>query len=218
MHKHSKILWEAYESFLLPLGGKKVPVPYRINIPPLEHPARQGKSSPQIIIRQLKKDALEQKFNLSKASVEEIRQFMIKNHLGIDCSGFAYRLLNYLIQKLKSKSLESFGLPHIGRTNVAKLTSPEFTIPVKKTSDVKAGDIIKLNGKPMHCMIVIEVNRNYITYAHPSETSRPSGVHLQRIKKVMLKSSLENQLWLERFKRGPYNPRGGDEVRRLKFL
>jgi len=124
---HSQILYQAYEQFLLPVFNKKVPMPYRINIPPDEHPAKQGKSAPEVILKQLQEDARNQNFDLQKASMEETREFMRKNQLGIDCSGFAYRILDFLVQKIKGKSLEDFGFPHVGITNVNILTSDEFS-------------------------------------------------------------------------------------------
>ena len=130
MKNYSKILWQAYEQFMLPLGGKKVPCPYRMNdIGSLQKvgPAFQGKSSPEVLVETTKRLAKEQNFDLNRASVEEIRQFMSQNKLGIDCSGFIYRLLNHLVQKVKGKPLISFGLDHVGRTNVAKLTSDDYT-------------------------------------------------------------------------------------------
>ncbi len=218
MNNYAQILYQAYDQFLLSLGGKKVPTPYRRNeIGSFQKlaPEFQGKSSPEILTKTAKKLAKDQNFDLNKASVEEIRDFMRKNKLGIDCSGFAYRMLNFLVQKVKGKSLEAFGLPHVGRTNVAKLTSDEFTNQVKNIGNIQAGDIIKIDA---HCIIILEKTLQKITYVHSSGESNPDGVHLGKIKIIDPNKSLQDQTWLEKFKSMTYNEKNGDGIKRLKFL
>lgn len=208
---------------MLPLGGKKVPTPYRRNeIGSFQKPGPefQGKSSPQVLTKTAQKLAKEQNYDLHQASVEEIRAFMKENKLGIDCSGFAYRILNYLVQKVKGKLLTGFGLPHVGRTNVAKLTSDEFTKPVHYIHQIQPGDIIKLNGGENipHCMVVLEKNGKEITYAHSSSESKQDGVNLGKIKVIDPQKPLSDQVWLEKFNHMEYNEKNGDGIRRLKFL
>ncbi len=218
MNNYAQILYQAYDQFLLSLGGKKVPTPYRRNeIGSFQKlaPEFQGKSSPEVLINSTQKMAKIKNFDLNKASVEEIRRFMRKNKIGIDCSGFAYRMLNFLVQKVKGKSLEAFGLPHVGRTNVAKLTSNEFTKPVKNIRDTQVGDIIKIDA---HCMIIVEKTSQEIIYAHSSGESNPVGVHLGQIKIIDPQKSLQDQVWLEKFKSMQYNEKNGDSIKRLKFL
>ena len=121
---YSQILWEEYSKFILSVYGKKVAIPYRINIPPDPHPKRQGKSSPQDILKQLKEDALTQSFDLKSASIEQIQQFMIQNKLGLDCSGFVYRMLDYLVLKVKGQELKDLIGSHVGNTNVILDSQP----------------------------------------------------------------------------------------------
>lgn len=213
---YSQILWDAYNQFLLPLGGKQVPTPYRRNETGSFQkvgPEFQGKSSPEVLTETTKKLAKEQNFDLNKASFEEIREFMRKNKLGIDCSGFAYRMLNYLAQEAKGKNLEAFGLPHVGRTNVAKLTSDESSTPVRNLQEARPGDLIKLDSsakdKILHTLIVIENDKNLITYAHSSSKTNPNGVHTGQI--IDTKFPEELNVFT-------YNHKDGDGVRRLKFL
>ena len=212
---YSKILFVAFDMFMLPLGGKKVPTPYRRNeMGSFQKigPEFQGKSSPEVLTETTEKLAKEQGFNLEKASIEEIREFMKKNKLGIDCSGFVYRMLNHLVEKLGMGNLEkAAGLPHVGRTNVAKLTADEFTIPVANFSLAKPGDLIKLNSSEevLHSVIVLD-NKDYvITYTHSSGVTTPSGVHTEQIKD----GNLPNDL-----KHFSYNINKGDGIRRLKIL
>lgn len=209
----SQILKAAYEQFLLVLGGKKVPIPYRINIPPLEHPARQGKSTPEVILKQLYEDAKEQDFNLKEASVEEIQDFMRKNNLGLDCSGFVYRMLDFLVQKVKGKPLTEFGFNHVGRTNIAQLTDDEHSIRVDSLKETKPSDLIRIDSKAEdglnHALIVLENKDGIITYAHSSRKTKADGVHIDQIK---------NGVFPEDLKVFNYNVKKGDGVRRLKIL
>lgn len=217
---YSKILWRAYETFLLPLGGKKVPTPYRINIPPLEHPARQGKSSPQTLVKQTKEDAKREGFDLKKATAFEIRTFMKRNNLGIDCSGFAYRLLNHLVSEVKGKNLEDFGLPHVGRTNVEKLTSEDFAVPIDELIEIKPGDLIRVGSskKISHCLLVIEVKPDKVIYAHSNEDTTLYGVHQGQIKITNPYISIEKQDWEEDYLIKDFRPDLGDGMKRLKAL
>lgn len=164
----SQILWNGYKRFILNVYGKQIPTPYRINIPPDPHPRRQGKSSPQDILKQLKIDALEQGFSLKSASVDQIHQFMIQNKLGIDCSGFAYRMLDYLFLKLCGKRLKSAIGSHVGNTNVQKLTSMELSEKIEDVLMVRPGDLVKLNShKPIpHLFVVLESVKGIIKYVH----------------------------------------------------
>ncbi len=212
---YSKILYTAYETFILPLGGKKVPTPYRRNeIGNYQKlgPEFQGKSSPEVLTEATIRLAGEQNFNLDQASVEEIRKFMQKNKLGIDCSGFVYRMLDYLSQSLGQGNLQkSASLEHVGRTNVAKITSDEFSLPVTGFAAAQAGDIIRLNSGEdiLHGVIILENTRGIITYAHSSNETNPSGVHQGQILNNQLPSDLS---------KFSYDINKGDGIRRLKIL
>lgn len=212
---YSQILWEAYNQFLLPLGDKKVPTPYRRN----EYgsyqkaaPEFQGKSSAKTLLETTQRLAQEQNFDLQKATIEEVRQFMRENKVGIDCSGFVYRMLDYLSQKLGLGNLQkSAGMEHVGRTNVAKMTSDEFSVPVRNFSEAKSGDILKLNSGEdiLHGVVILENVNDIITYAHSSSITKIEGVHSDKIIRGQLPDDL---------KVFSYNPDLGDGVRRLKIL
>lgn len=213
----SKTLDNLYQNFILDVEGKKIPIPYRINIPANEHPVRQGKSSPEVILTQLKKDAKDQGFNLRQATVAQTRRFMVKNRLGIDCSGFSYRMVDYLLNTLNLPSLAKSGFPHVGRTNVVLLTSSTHTITINQASMVRVGDLIKIGSqnKIPHCMIVVGVNTQEIIYAHSSSKTKVTGVHIGKIKILDPALGLEAQEWEEPLF---YNPTLGDRASRLKIL
>lgn len=208
------ILKKAYNKFLLPLGGKKVPTPYRLNeMDQNNGPQFQGKSSPEILNKTTKDLAKEQRFNLEEASVEEIREFMIQNKLGIDCSGFVYRVIDFLLEKLKKGDLQKYGFDHVGRTNAQALTSDHFSDPVG-LSEVRPADLIKVNSsQPIpHVMVVLEVKGKKVICAHSSDGV---GVHLSEIEIIDSKKALQDQRWEESYYLEKWS--SGDGVRRLKL-
>ena len=175
----SDILTQGYQQFILRVEGKEEAIPYRINIPPNEHPARQGESAPEVILKQLHEDAKKQKFDLKSASAEEIRDFMRKNLLGIDCSGFVYRTLDYLLEGLNMENLQtSCGLEHVGRTNSATLTSEPVAFAISDLKYAEPGDLIRLASSEgiHHCLIILQKQGDMLTYAHSSGITNPDGL------------------------------------------
>lgn len=213
MNDYSKFLKEAYGSYMLPLGGKKVPAPYRINIPYQSDPKRNGKSPPLELIKNTKEAAKEQDFDLEKATVEEIQQFMYQNMLGIDCSGFVYHLLDDLLKNIDKVGMEEIGFPRASRTNVEILTSGEFTDKIN-ISDIQPGDLIRLNSdsasKIQHIIIAISKELGFVTYGHSSRKTAVKGVHKDNISYGKLPHELHVY---------SYNPGNSqDGVYRLKAL
>ncbi|QQG43255.1 MAG: C40 family peptidase [Candidatus Daviesbacteria bacterium] len=208
---HASILKQAYQQFILPLGGKQVFTPYRINIPFQPDRRKYGKSSPEKLIKNTLEIAREQNFDLNQASVEEIRKFMEQNQLGIDCSGFVYYLLDYLLKKIGQGGMEEAGFPPASKTNVAILTSEEFSNPVEDFSQIQPGDLIKLNSKEEipHVVIILDSQNEEITYAHSSSLTPIKGIHQDSIKNSQFPAELEVF---------SYNKQMGDGIRRLKIL
>ncbi len=208
---YSQILKKAYKLFILDVEGKKVAVPYRINIPPAGHPARQGKSSPEVILKQLYTDAEKEGFNLKTATVLEIREFMESHKLGIDCSGFAYRMLDFLVGELGMGDLQKVGFPHVGKTNVGILTSEKFSNRVTGLNQAQPGDLIKFNSDKdiPHCVLILEKNGDEIIYAHSSDGKKLNGVHIGRIFEGKFEGELLNY---------KFNESHGDGIWRLKIL
>lgn len=208
---HSKILNKAYQQFILSLGKKKILAPYRINIPYQSDRRKYGKSNPKELAKNTIEIALEQNFDLEKASVEEIRKFMVDNQLGIDCSGFVYHLLDNLLKQTNKGSMEKIGFPKASKTNVALLTSEEFSLPVADFALAKPGDLIKLNSQEEipHILIVLSVKNGTITYAHSSSLTPIKGVHQDTIRNGKFPAELSVF---------SYNIQLGDGIRRLKIL
>lgn len=211
MNDYSKILAEGYGQFILELGGKKAATPYRLNIPYQPDRSKYGKSDPQTLIADTIKAAREKTFDLDKASVEEIRLFMEESWLGIDCSGFVYHLLDYLLKKIGKGSMEAAGFSKASRTNVELLTSDEFSHTINGFGLAQPGDLISLNSAQTipHVLIIINVADNILTYAHSSNRTKIRGVHQGKI----IDSQLDEELQVY-----SYNTHQGDGIRRLKAL
>ena len=82
--------------FELPLGGKKVKCPYFMNLKGERAGLRVmiGKGTVEEIVHEVMVWAQLKGVGLNKMSTEEIRSFMIKKGIGIDCSGFAVYVLD----------------------------------------------------------------------------------------------------------------------------
>ena len=215
---YPSILWEAYEQFMLNFEGKKIPTPYRINDISNPHavgPEFRGKSSPEVLIETTYKIADELGFNLSTSSSDMIREFMKCNLLGIDCSGYAYRCLDYLALKVKGLPLTELGFEHVGRTNVRKLSDDEHSIPVSP-DQIHPADIIKTNSGDdiLHVLLIMEISDGEVIYTHSSSQTKPQGVHIGSF------SIGENGTLLFNEFLGDINycPDQGDGIRRLRAL
>lgn len=195
-----QILKDFYQHFIIDLGGKKVPIPYRLNeINGNAGSAFQGKSSPEVIKETTEAVAKEQGFDLKNSSVEAIREFMKRNLLGIDCSGFAYRMLDNLLEKKGLGGMQKIGFDNVGRTNASTLTSDQFCIRINKAKLLKSGDLVKLNSNKTqkHCVLIIEVTPKKIVYAHSSDSSMRLGVHMAEIRITDPEQPIEKQDWDE---------------------
>lgn len=211
MNTNSKILWQAYQKFALPLGGKKIFTPYRINIPFQSNRDKYGKSDPATLVKNAKTLAQASNLDLKKMSEPQIVKFLQDNLLGIDCSGFVYHILNYLLTKTTRTELTSYGFPKASLTNVQLLTSNQMSTPIDEFTSAKPGDLIKLNSskKIPHVLIILQKEGQVITYAHSSNQTDPQGVHTGEIKSGKFPKDLAGF---------SYQKNLGDGIRRLKIL
>jgi len=67
-------------------------------------PALIGKGLPEEIVEEAKLLALQQKIDLSKLDAEHLKKFLVDSNLGVDCSGYAYHLLD---QELRARGFGS---------------------------------------------------------------------------------------------------------------
>ncbi len=176
--------------FHLSLGGKKVPCPYYINedypLPNSQELAYHykrslkrvlvGKGSPQEIEDFTKKIAQKENFDLQKATVKQIREFMAHHEIGIDCSGLVVWALNQVWKEEYGQPIWQFinyGKKHILRKLLIKLR-PIENIGVKvlmrnsheiNVEDIKPGDLI-ITWNDEHVILVTEVGLEYFRYVN----------------------------------------------------
>lgn len=164
--------------------------------------------------------------NAIKAKLEEtfdgsdLYKLAKRQRIGIDCSGFVYRVLNFLIL-----SLDEIFPGGIHKTNAARLTDSKYSVLINQIDNIKPGDMIRMrNGS--HIGVIIEKDLQKIVYAHSSSSRYTvvQGVHLGEIEIVDRKLPLENQIWKEKLRDGSgikslyFRPKRGDGIYRLKWM
>ncbi len=224
--------------------GKQISIPYMINQKDRYcSPIGKGKAPIEEIIREFEMKVREDNLNVEKFNPNEIRELMKKMGLGIDCSGYAYHLLDAFVKMRTSKDLSLFLLRFPGflgnidkmlfngkryeKISAAILTSDINTISVDHVADIQIGDLIKMThqgweGK--HVLIVADVTPSYILYTHSSEYVETNGVHFGKIVIRDKSEDLSKQEWLEmtlngkNYGKDAFRVDSGDTVRRLKCL
>lgn len=175
--------------------------------------------------KRLKQLPEESKFELT---AENLRKFARRERIGIDCSGFVYRVLDHLLflgyGNTGYEKLDLFFSGGISKTNVRRLTDPQYSQEVKNIKDFQLGDMIRLWGGK-HIAIVIKNNKTEILYAHSSWLStKIQGVHTSIMQISKVNKSLRDQQWMEETRTGEnfgkkyFNPEKGDGVFRLKIF
>lgn len=206
----------------IPLGGKKVICPYYINPKSQRGGLRVsvGKGDPGEISREVKVIAQLKGVDLNKLSVEEIRQFMMDNHIGIDCSGLVVHIYNYWLKNQGDKPLINYlkfkkndlwhrlkrKLRPLEQIGANTLTNDENTVIIKNYNDVRPGDFIRSKGlrKNSHHIIIISkvIMREGIVeeleYIHSIKGYEDeNGLRFGSIKIINPKLGLDKQQWEE---------------------
>lgn len=164
-----------------------------------------GKGKPEQIKRATLQKAGQAGIILETMTSVQIRQFMGQNRIGIDCSGFAFHILNFLQPDFWRglKMAPGTSKNPVRRLNAAALTSKENTLAVGKVSSIQVGDLIPMSfgGKKIdHVLIVVNINDREIIYAHSSSKTPNDGPHLGKIEIVDKNLGLKEQEWLEKTK------------------
>lgn len=210
--------------FNLKVNSKIIRVPYHINVKHIRAELRSlaGKGTPQEIEEEVVIFAKLRNFNLKKATKEEIREFMQKEGIGIDCSGLVAHILNIWLKSRKMGSLHSnltfpklpllkrlvIKIRPIENISAELLTNQQNTININ-LKEVQGGDLLRLKGlkKGNHIAIITKVKRGgdgnleEITYIHSSRYyGEDNGIREGKIKIKDENAPLEEQDWLERDK------------------
>jgi hypothetical protein len=147
----------------------------------------KGKGTPEEIAEECAIDAKLARVRISDLSTDKLKEFLVEQDLGVDCSGFAYHVLNAYSQEKNGKSIQSYIKTKregfVGRL-IAKLRPAEnigvSTLADERNSiEVKVGelrptDLIVFLGTGTdkiynHVLVVTSVERGdttRISYAH----------------------------------------------------
>ncbi len=205
-------------------NGQIVPCPYWMNKLKIGkvfiRGQFNGKGTWQEIQKAMNK-ALTQEEGLYQKIIpaEKIQKLAKRHRIGIDCSGFIFRVLEYTSPSFK----QLFPLG-INKTNAKILTEKHISRRVLKAKDIIPGDLIRMMGGK-HATIILQNDGKTITYAHSSARSTLlKGVHRGRINIVNPQQGLEFQAWEEKASKGEnfgkkyFNPQKGDSIRRLPLF
>ncbi|MFB6181844.1 MAG: hypothetical protein ABEJ24_03020 [Candidatus Magasanikbacteria bacterium] len=220
---------ETIDNFLnLEIAGIKTACPYfnnkRANIR-AGLKVKVGKGSPEEIEQEVKVLAKKKGVNLKEFDESDLRKFMIDNNIAIDCSGFAYYVLNAQYQQehevelkknlsFKRKSLIRIIISHfrpITNTNV-KLLSDENNSKKVELRRVNPGNFISIKGygaknKKDHIAVINSVDYKdnspeTISCVHSfrwsSDGKYEGGVRRFKIKIDDLNSDITKQTWIEK--------------------
>lgn len=163
--------------FSLLLNGKKVPCPYYINIRKLRMGLRVliGKGTPEEIIQESLIYEKLRGVDFDKMSVSQIRKFMVKRHIGIDCSGFVVHILDHWLLSIGKKHIWKYikfpkqslyrkiatFLRPVENISADILTNDQNSSNIESLNNIKVGDLIRSKGLEdgFHIMLISKVRK-----------------------------------------------------------
>jgi hypothetical protein len=148
----------------------------------------KGKGTPEEIAEETEICAKLARVKLADLSTDKLKEFLVSQDLGIDCSGFAYHVLNSLCQEKNGSSIQSYvrsiRTGFVGRLlarlrpaeniGVSSFRDDRNGFPIK-ASEAKPGDIVTFIGTGKdktynHILVVTGIDANEdgtrISYAH----------------------------------------------------
>ena len=230
LNQAAKNILEHYQQ--LSIGGQTVRCPYYNNKRTKSRAALRvlvGKGSPSEIEEEALLIALRKKINLAELSEEELTAFFVDNKLGVDCSAFAFYMLNaekngklrkkiYIPSKNPIRKIIS-SLRTVENVNVKTLVHPKNSVAVD-LAQIQAGDMITMIGTGEnhnldHVLIIEQVGyknggAKTISYVH-SLWWKADGKYDHGIKHGIIeitdnKKPLIEQQWTEAgFSKSPKN-------------
>ncbi len=194
-----------------------------------------GKGSPKEIFSEIEHILILNKINSKEIDSEDLKKILVDNDIGIDCSGYAYYILNEesknkgkgtidkhlafpfaggFLGKIKSK------IRPIENTDVRTFAHNDNSISIH-TKDIQVGDIITMtnsndvSGKERdHVLIIYQIEyQNFIPtilhYTHsiawPTDGEYGHGIHEGKIEIVDINKNIVEQRWIENDKQGEEN-------------
>ncbi len=211
----------------LPLGGKKVRCPYYINTKKFRQRMGLrvliGKGTPEEIKTESLIYEKLRKVNFNEMSSKEIRDFLIKCRIGIDCSGFVSHILDNLLTSQTKKHIWKYLkwpkmnlyktiariLRPIENISAWMLTNDENSYKIKDLNNIHPGDLIRsvgLEDQSYHVMIIIEVlreNGKIKSFKYANSTRWYKDQNGVRIGEVIITNPsdyLVDQNWTDEYK------------------
>jgi hypothetical protein len=192
-----------------------------------------GKGSPNDIFDEVKQRIIKYKIDKDSFTNESLKKFLVDYDIGIDCSGFAYHVLNEEGKSRGLKDIEEYlSFPLSGgllgklrarfrpveNTNVKTFAHNENS-RVIELRDIRPGDIIIMvqneEGTVRDHIVVIErveyedlIPKN-IYYVHsvawPTDGEYGHGYHEGKIEILDISGKIVDQKWTEQGKTGEEN-------------
>lgn len=192
-----------------------------------------GKGSPKEIYDEIQHRALEEKVDIKLFDPEMLKKFLVNSNLGIDCSGFAYHVLNEEILNRGKGTLDKhlsfplskgiFGKIKSKMRPVENAGVEVFAHNKNSTAvsfkEIEPGDIITMLGGPEdgernHILVVSQVEyQNFVPttihYVHaiawPTDGQYGHGIHEGKIEILDPNKNILEQQWTENGKMGEEN-------------
>lgn len=208
----------------LPLGKKFVVCPYHLNPKTQRANLRvlAGKGIPEEIVLETEIYAKLGGLNINKMNEDEIREFMQKRHLGIDCSGFVVHVMDAYSMRNEKKHLWKFVrksktnlydrikyiLRPVENIGVADLISEINSIKLQRITDIRPHDFIKSSAlkaeEGVHILIVTEVEKDAsgktssFTYANSNRYyGDQNGIRFGKVLITKPLGGLHEQKWID---------------------
>lgn len=219
----------------LPIAGKKVQCPYMNNKTSNVRAGLRvllGKGSVQDILDEIELIALREKIDLNACSELEVKKLLIEHNIGIDCSGFAYYVLDAELRQTRKKSLRQLlsfpfsnspirkiitTLRPVENTNVRVFAHEKNSTSVS-ISDIAVGDMIIMIGTGKehtldHMLVIHAINtskkQTVLSYSHALRW-KTDGLYGHGVKQGTITITnptlgLLDQQWEENKKQGEEN-------------
>ncbi len=203
------------------IHNKEINTPYYINTKKKRNELRSlaGKGTPEEIQEETLIFGKLRSIDFENLSEETIREFMMKENIGIDCSGFVSHVLDKWLTKLNQGGIRK----HIKFENISlyrklvvqirpienmsvKVLTNSLNAKKIKLEDIKVGDVIKSQAVEYgdHIMLVTKLEYDdanklkNITYTHSTpHFGKENGIKEGTIEIKDINKGLESQVWNE---------------------
>jgi len=192
-------------------------IPYYINKTDSQNVSLVGKADHKQINLATQKVAKSENLNLTKLSSQDIYRLQKRHHIGIDCSGLVYHLLDFYYKQNTGKSIQNLVIGTDDKTGPRRINAYMFSHPqnshlIKDFSQIKTADLIVTNHRK-HILFVVDINKNQISYVHSSQKTKIRGVHYGRLTITHPQKDLTYQQFYETLE-----THSGDAIYRLHIF